>query len=329
MTGYSEQLKLQQQIAKLYASITTALAQSLSLTEVQAPLMVASGSGLQDNLSGIEQPVRVFVKAQQQDYEVVHSLAKWKRSVLALLECPVGTGILTDMKALRPDEEALTARHSVLVEQWDWEQVILPQQRCVAYLQQCVQHIYQVLRKAHQAFAPSPIKLPEQVTFIHAEQLRQAYPQLTPKARERAITQQHQVVFIMGIGTTLGDGSLHDKRAPDYDDWSTVAKDSQGLAGLNGDLLVWHPQLDDALELSSMGIRVDASALQQQLSLRSCEGYAQQAWHQQLLQGALPLSIGGGIGRSRVAMWILQQHHISAVQAPAIELQELCGTQAA
>lgn len=316
-------LKQQQQVAHIKQRMTELLCEALNLTEVQAPLMVPSNTGVQDYLSGAERAVAVHVKAEQRDYEVVHSLAKWKRSVLAHYECQPGTGVVAQMKAIRADEEQLTERHSVLVEQWDWEQVIAHSERSLTTLQHRVQRIYGALRQLVMDIAPQhQAQLAPQVVFIHAEELRQMYPQLTPKQREREFTKLHKAVFIIGIGGELADGSLHDARSPDYDDWSTPVIHptlKQPQAGLNGDLLVWHSPIDDALELSSMGIRVDAEALQRQTQLRDCQELLQQPWHQQLLSGKLPECIGGGIGQSRVAMWVLQLAHIAATQAPQLD----------
>ncbi len=312
----------QQQVAHTKQLFTQALCQHLQLIEVQAPLSLAKGSGMQDTLSGTEQAVSFRMASSGQQHEVVHSLAKWKRALLAEYQAQVGQGIVAQMRALRPDEERLSERHSVLVEQWDWEQVIDAEQRTISTLQQRVQHIYRALLDTLKALGdPAGLlpSLPAEVYFIDSESLRQRYPQLSPKQREQAITEHHQVVFVVGIGGLLSDGSRHDGRAPDYDDWSTTTE--LAGTGLNGDLLVWHQGLGDALELSSMGIRVDAQALRRQCALQQCQSILTQPWHQRLLSGQLPATIGGGIGQSRLVMWMLQQQHISAVQAPEISLQ--------
>lgn len=315
-------LKQQQDVARLKQRFTELLCETLQLTEVQAPLMVPTNSGVQDNLSGTERAVAVHVKAEQRDYEIVHSLAKWKRSVLAHYGCQPGEGIVAQMKAIRADEERLTERHSVLVEQWDWERVIQPTERSLDTLKAMVRHIYQALRALYIEFAPATsAELAADVVFIHAEQLRQMFPQLSPKQREHEITKLHKAVFLIGIGGELADGIPHDARAADYDDWSTQVEHpatGEHFAGLNGDLLVWHAPINDALELSSMGIRVNSAALERQVELRKSYGLLQQPWHQQLLHGQLPECIGGGIGQSRVAMWALQLAHISATQAPQL-----------
>lgn len=311
-------IHIQRQVADIKQRLTTLLSDQLNLTEIQAPLIVPRDAGVQDNLSGAERAVNVYVKAEQRDYEVIHSLAKWKRSVLSHYRCGPGQGIVAQMKALRADEELLTRSHAVLVEQWDWEQVILPSERTLSTLKKTVTQIYRALRSLYQEFAPAEAQqeLAEQITFVHAEQLRQIYPQLSPKQREYEFIKLHKAVFIIGIGGELADGSLHDKRSADYDDWSTLTE--LGYHGLNGDLLVWHPQLQDSLELSSMGVRVDKKALLRQVGIRDCEHICSQPWHQQLIADMLPESIGGGIGQSRVAMWVLQQDHISTVQAPQL-----------
>ncbi|CUA87771.1 aspartate--ammonia ligase [Pseudidiomarina woesei] len=315
-------LKQQQDVARLKQRFTELLCETLQLTEVQAPLMVPKDSGVQDNLSGTERAVAVHVKAEQRDYEIVHSLAKWKRSVLAHYGCQPGEGIVAQMKAIRADEERLTERHSVLVEQWDWERVIQPAERSLDTLKATVRDIYQALRALHVQFSPEAGNdLASEVVFIHAEQLRRMFPQLSPKQREYEITKLHKAVFLIGIGGELADGMPHDDRAADYDDWSTQIEhpaSGEHFAGLNGDLLVWHEPINDALELSSMGIRVNSSALEHQVALRKSYSLLQLPWHQQLLNGELPECIGGGIGQSRVAMWVLQLAHISATQAPQL-----------
>ncbi|RUO74455.1 aspartate--ammonia ligase [Pseudidiomarina sediminum] len=309
-------LALQSNIAALKHSVTKALCENLNLIHIQAPLIVAADSGMQDTLSGTENAVTVHVKAEQKDYEVVHSLAKWKRAVLGRYQLPIGAGIVTHMLALRPDEERLSERHSVQVDQWDWEQVLDEDTRSLATLKQRVTDIYTALRQAAYDVELWHASYAEQVYFIHSEELRAMYPRLTAKQREREITKMHKAVFIIGIGGQLTDGSKHDARAADYDDWSTP--NDAGFYGLNGDLLVWHEAIDDALELSSMGIRVTPAELRQQLELTQQTASLQLPWHQQLMAGELPATIGGGIGQSRVAMWLLRQDHITKVQAPSI-----------
>lgn len=317
-------IKQQLQISAVKQQFAATLAEQLQLIPVQAPLILATGSGMQDGLAGHERAVRVHVRAEQREYEVVHSLAKWKRALLSQQQFMAGEGIITDMRALRPDEDELSERHSVLVEQWDWERVVQPQDRTIATLKQTVRRIYAALKHTVQAVYPAgdfPVALPADVTFIHAEALRQRYPEYTPKQRERVFTKAHKVVFIIGIGGVLADGTRHDVRAPDYDDWSSESE--LEWAGLNGDLCVWHPVLDDALELSSMGIRVDAAALLRQLELAGRAEHAQLPWHQQVLADQLLPTIGGGIGQSRLVMWVLQYNHIRSTQAELVELPRI------
>ncbi|RUO72913.1 aspartate--ammonia ligase [Idiomarina ramblicola] len=312
----SQYMLQQQKIQFVKACFTQQLQLQLGLIEVQSPLLSELGSGVQDDLSGWEKAVAVKVKAvPDKDYEVVHSLAKWKRFTLGRYGFGAGEGIVTQMKALRPDEEALGSVHSVYVDQWDWEKVINEEQRSLAYLTKTVERIYAALRQTEQQYIEQhggTGTLPEKIQVVHAEDLITAYPDLTAKQRERKVVKQHGAVFLVGIGGELSHGHAHDVRAPDYDDWSSV--NEQGSTGLNGDILVWHPALDDALELSSMGIRVDQHALKRQLAISQQEEKLKLPWHQSLLAGELPLTIGGGIGQSRVVMQILQSDHIAKVQ---------------
>lgn len=312
---FTTQLQLHSQAYQLKHEITQQLCEQLHLAIVQAPLIVPAQSGLQDTLSGHEQAVRLHVKAEQKSYEVVHSLAKWKRAVLARYQAQPGEGIVTQMLALRPDEEQLTARHSVQVDQWDWEQVIDASKRDLTTLKSTVQKVYSALQEAARKVELWHPDYADHVYFIHSEELRSMYPRLSAKEREREITRMHKAVFIIGIGGLLSDGQKHDDRAADYDDWSSLNDD--GLQGLNGDLLVWHAGLDDALELSSMGIRVTPAVMLKQLELKGGLPALELPWHQKLMAGEFPATIGGGIGQSRVVMWLLQQAHIQNVQAPA------------
>lgn len=308
-------LQRQQQIRFIKQAFTEALCDGLNLTEVQAPLLTDPREGVQDTLSGHEKAVKVSVSSLQTDFEVVHSLAKWKRQTLGKYGFEPGEGLVTQMKALRPDEEQLSPLHSVFVDQWDWEQVICPTRRTGADLRAAASSVYSALRSTLtqvQQVYPTTLTLPEELTFISTEQLLQRYPTLSPRAREQAITQEHKAVFITGIGAPLSDGERHDVRAPDYDDWTTL--DEDGAQGLNGDLLVWSEVLQDAIELSSMGIRVDEAALLKQLAIAGRQAAAEQPWHQALLSGQLPASVGGGIGQSRVCMFLMQQPHIGYVQ---------------
>lgn len=310
-------LERQKRIRFIKTSFTAALSDALNLHEVQAPMLTDPRQGVQDNLAGTEQAVQVNVRSLPGQYEVVHSLAKWKRATLARYEFSENEGLVAQMKALRPDEAQLTPLHSVQVDQWDWEQVIAPEHRSRAKLEQTVQQIYGAIQRTASELAAEfhepPHQLPKRVTFIHAESLLARYPRLTAKQREREAAKRYGAVFLIGIGGKLANGYAHDVRAPDYDDWSSM--DEQGERGLNGDLLVWNPILDDVIELSSMGIRVDATSLERQVNEAGCAQYLQQPWHQQLLQGHFPASIGGGIGQSRLCMWLLQLPHIGYVQS--------------
>lgn len=293
------------------------LATELHLSRATAPLFVKSGTGINDDLNGIERPVAFPVKGiPGVRAEIVQSLAKWKRLMLAELGFTPGYGLYTDMNAIRPDE-TLDNIHSLYVDQWDWERVITPAERTLDFLRRIVRQIYGILLRTENyvcdRYPGIRPELPDEVTVIHAEDLRRQYPKLSPKARETELLRNHRAAFIIGIGGRLGDGTIHDGRAPDYDDWSTVT--SRGHRGLNGDLLVWHPVLEMAFELSSMGIRVDRKALRRQLRDRGCEGRAQLYWHQRLLNDELPLSIGGGIGQSRLCMYFLRKAHIGEIQA--------------
>lgn len=293
------------------------LCAQLGLMRVAAPMIVLKGTGVNDDLNGIERPVGFPIKdLGDQKAEVVHSLAKWKRWRLAQLGIEEGKGIVTDMRALRPDEE-LSPIHSIQVDQWDWEKHISKTDRTVDYLKKTIRSIYQTIRSTEQILAeryPALERhLPETIHFISAEELLQLYPDLSPKEREDKIVAKYGAVFLMGIGAALSDGKKHDGRAPDYDDWSS--KTGEGFKGLNGDILVWHPVLKRAFELSSMGIRVDKIALLQQLKISQEEERSQLAFHQKVIEGSIPLSIGGGIGQSRVAMFLLRKAHIGEVQA--------------
>jgi aspartate--ammonia ligase len=284
---------------------------------VEAPLLVVKGTGINDDLNGVENPVTVNVKdLPDATIEIVHSLAKWKRLKLSRLKASAGEGLYTDMKALRPDED-LSDVHSVFVDQWDWEKVILDSNRNLAYLKKIVEEIYAAIldteRNVHMSHPKLRQFLPDKITFIHSEDLQQLYPELSPKQREDAICKQKKSVFIIGIGSELADGKKHDGRAPDYDDW--ITETGAGKKGLNGDILVWNPILERAFEISSMGIRVSPTSLQKQLSISQQEGRLKMEWHKKLLSGELPYTIGGGIGQSRLAMLLLQKKHIAEVQS--------------
>ena len=293
------------------------LSAQLALLRVTAPMVVLSGMGLNDDLNGVERPVGFPIKDMaEQRAEVVHSLAKWKRIKLAQMNVQPGRGIYTDMNALRPDEE-LDNIHSIYVDQWDWEKVIPREQRTLDYLKKTVRRIYEAIKvtenKLYVEFPQIEPMLPEDVFFIHSEELLKMYPGLTSKERENAIVKEHKAVFVIGIGGNLSDGQPHDSRAADYDDWTTVNAD--GYAGLNGDLLLWNPVLESAFEISSMGIRVDEEALRSQLELRGETYKSQLLYHKMLLDGSLPYTIGGGIGQSRLCMFLLRKAHIGEIQS--------------
>ncbi len=318
--GYSPALDLQQtelSIKKIKNFFLRDLSSELRLRRVTAPLFVLKGLGLNDDLNGIERPVTFPIKCMgDAPAEIVHSLAKWKRNTLAEYHVPNGFGIVTDMNAVRADEE-LDNIHSIYVDQWDWERTMAREDRNLAFLRKTVERIYSsILRTEYYLSEMYPQLqpfLPENIHFIHSEELRRLYPDFTPKEREHAICKQYGAVFIIGIGGKLGDGKEHDMRAPDYDDWSTPNED--GFEGLNGDLLIWYPLLNRSIELSSMGIRVDADALNRQLALQGKEERKKLFFHQRLLSGELPLSIGGGIGQSRLCMILLHKAHIGETQA--------------
>ena len=293
------------------------LSTELRLRRVTAPLFVLQGLGINDDLNGVERAVTFPIKdLGEARAEVVHSLAKWKRLTLAEYEVEPGYGIYTDMNAIRADEE-LDNLHSLYVDQWDWEAVVRKEDRTLAFLKNIVERIYAAIRRTEYLVCESYPQLkpflPEQIHFIHAEELLQVYPDKTPKEREDAICKKYGAVFVIGIGGKLANGEKHDGRAPDYDDWSTVAED--GRKGLNGDILIWYPVLGRSFELSSMGIRVDKESLLRQLEIEGQQQREKLYFHQQLLNDKLPLSIGGGIGQSRLCMVLLHKAHIGEIQA--------------
>lgn len=292
------------------------LFERLNLRRVTAPLFVKSGTGINDDLNGVEKPVSFNVKCMGgQKMEIVHSLAKWKRVKLAEYDIMPGYGIYTDMNAIRADED-LDNLHSLYVDQWDWERTISPADRNLSFLKGVVEKIYSCIRETehliYRRFPHIEPRLPENIHFVHSEELCRLYPDLTPKERERMIAKEYGAVFIIGIGAELSDGKPHDLRSPDYDDWSTVNED--GFKGLNGDIIVWDSVLQCPIELSSMGIRVDKEALCRQLREKGCTDRLGLWFHQQLVNDQLPLSIGGGIGQSRLCMFLLQKAHIGEVQ---------------
>ena len=293
------------------------LSTELRLRRVTAPLFVLKGLGINDDLNGVERPVTFPIKdLNDAEAEVVHSLAKWKRLTLAEYQIEPGYGVYTDMNAIRADEE-LDNLHSLYVDQWDWEAVITKEQRRLDFLHDIVRRIYSAIRRTEyltcETYPQLKPFLPEDIFFVHSEDLLQMYPEMTAKEREDAICKKYGAVFVEGIGSKLSNGEKHDGRAPDYDDWSTVAEN--GKVGLNGDILIWYPVLGRSFELSSMGIRVDGESLLRQLKIEGKEDKEKLFFHQQLLQGKLPLSIGGGIGQSRLCMVLLHKAHIGEIQA--------------
>lgn len=306
----------EQAIVRIKDFFQLALSTELNLTRVTAPLFVPRGKGLNDDLNGVERPVHFPVKdMDEQVLEIVHSLAKWKRVKVSDLSLKKGFGIYTDMNAIRADEE-LDNIHSLYVDQWDWELAMDERDRTIDFLTCVVRKVYRCLKRTeffiydnHPAIEPI---LPEEITFIHAEELFRMYPGMTAKERENAITREKGAVFIIGIGHALEDGSLHDGRAPDYDDW--ITETGNGFRGLNGDLLVWNSVLGNALELSSMGIRVSPDSMKEQLAYRGCPERAELYFHKRLLSGGLTQTIGGGIGQSRLCMFFLRKAHIGETQ---------------
>ncbi len=289
----------------------------LNLRRVTAPLFVLSGTGINDDLNGVERPVSFPIQSMEgKRAEVVHSLAKWKRMKLGAYEIAPGYGLYTDMNAIRPDED-LDNLHSLYVDPWDWERTIRPEDRTLDYLKATVEKIYSAIRDIeamiYSNFPHITPQLPEHITFIHAEELLKAYPGLNAKEREAEAAKKYGAIFLIGIGANLSNGEPHDGRAPDYDDWSTPNAD--GYAGLNGDIIVWNPVIQCPFELSSMGIRVNAESLHHQLELRGCLDREQLPYHSALLRGELPQSIGGGIGQSRLCMLLLQKAHVGEVQS--------------
>jgi aspartate--ammonia ligase len=293
------------------------LSWALDIVNVSAPIAILDGTGINDDLNGIEKPISFPVKGiSGQNAVIVQSLAKWKRVRLKEFNFEPGKGLLTDMRALRPDEE-LSPIHSLYVDQWDWEKHILPGQRNLNYLKLTVESIYEALkateRDLFEKYPELVPELPEKIHFIHAENLLIQFPDLTPKQRENEVARIFGAVFIIGIGANLSNGEPHDGRAPDYDDWSTINED--GYLGLNGDIIIWNPVLNRAFEISSMGIRVNDKSLEKQLEIRGCSDRKKLLFHKMLLNNELPLSIGGGIGQSRVCMFFLKKSHIGEVQS--------------
>ena len=293
------------------------LSAELRLRRVTAPLFVLKGTGLNDDLNGVERAVTFPIKdLGDKEAEVVHSLAKWKRMILADYKIERGYGIYTDMNAIRSDEE-LDNIHSLYVDQWDWEMVMGAAERNLTFLKKVVERIYGAIKRTEyivcEHYPQIRPQLPDDIHFVHTEDLAEQYPDLTPKEREDAVTRQYGAVFIIGIGGSIKNGEPHDGRAPDYDDWSTPTEG--GHHGLNGDILVWNDVLGHSFELSSMGIRVDREALLRQLDIRGAQDRKGLYFHRRLLAGELPQSIGGGIGQSRLCMFYLRKAHIGEIQA--------------
>ena len=299
-------IETQQAIKDLKDFFENRLGERLKLTRVSSPLFVLPETGTNDNLNGVEKPVSFQVPYLNKDAEIVHSLANWKRMALKKYGFSVGRGIYTDMNAIRKDEE-LDNLHSLYVDQWDWELVINKEDRTKETLQKVVKTLYKVFKETeehvHNIYPEVGCELPEEITFITSQELLDMYPDLTPKEREDAIVREKKAVFLMQIGKTLSTGEKHDGRSPDYDDWD-----------LNGDILFYNSVLDRAIELSSMGIRVDEEALERQLKIAKCEDRKKLDYHKALLEGKLPYTIGGGIGQSRICMFFLNKAHIGEVQ---------------
>lgn len=305
-----------------------ALSTELNLTRVTAPLFVQQGTGLNDDLNGIERAVSFPVKDMNDTrLEIVHSLAKWKRVKIADLGLAPDFGIYTDMNAIRADED-LDNIHSLYVDQWDWEKVIAKEDRTIDNLKDIVKKIYRCMKRLEfYLYDRYPVlvpALPEKITFIHSEDLYKEFPGLSPKERENKAAEKYGAIFIIGIGGKLPDGSIHDGRAPDYDDWITETNAS--YRGLNGDLVIWNPVLGGAFEISSMGIRVSPESLKRQLEERKCTERSSLYFHKRLLNGELTPSIGGGIGQSRLCMYFLRKAHIGETQVSTWpqDMLEIC-----
>jgi aspartate--ammonia ligase len=318
--GYKAALDLKQTekaIKLLKDFFESNLSAELRLSRVTAPLFVKRGTGINDDLNGVEKAVSFNVPdLGGAEVEIVHSLAKWKRMALADYGFKPGYGIYTDMNAVRACED-LDNLHSIYVDQWDWERVITESERNLDFLKSVVRRIYAAMKSTefliwdhYPAIVPV---LPEEITFIHSEDLLARYPKLSPREREDAAAKEYGAVFLIGIGGPLADGKIHDGRAPDYDDWSSPSV--EGKKGLNGDIILWNEVLGRSFEVSSMGIRVDREALLRQLAIRGLEERKGLYWHKRLIGGELPLSIGGGIGQSRLCMFFLRKAHIGEIQA--------------
>lgn len=307
--------RTQKAIQLIKSEFPKALSKQLNLIRVSAAKFLKKGTGLQDDLAGLQEPVGFRTK-DGDEVEIVHSLAKWKRYTLGKYEFKTGSGLYTDMDAIRKDEET-SPIHSIYVDQWDWEKVISPRAKSLSYLKDTARSIYSSMKETEKAVASKfpELKpaLPEDIAFIHSEDLLEMYPDKSPKEREKLIAKEYGAVFIIGIGHSLRDGKPHDLRAADYDDWSSIT--SRRTRGLNGDIIVWDRVREDALEISSMGIRVGKTALKAQARLMAQEQILSQPFQRSILSGELPQSIGGGIGQSRLCMLLLQKAHIGEVQS--------------
>ena len=293
------------------------LSGELKLSRVTSTLFVKANSGINDDLNGVERPVRFNVgNMDDTPMEIVQSLAKWKRMALADHGFQPGTGLYTDMNAIRPDDD-IDNIHSIYVDQWDWERVMQEGERNLDFLKNIVRRIYEAIKRTQflvsEHYPVCAQDLPDEITFIHSEEARAMYPDLDPAQREKELARKYGAIFVIGIGMPLSDGVSHGGRAPDYDDWSTP--NSDGYCGLNGDIIVWDSVRNDSLELSSMGIRVSPESLLRQLDIRGCRERADLYWHKRLLAGEYPQTIGGGIGQSRLCMFLLRKAHIGEVQA--------------
>lgn len=329
--GYKSYLNLretEEAIKYIKDFFQTNLAKELNLTRVSAPIVVLSRTGINDTLTGVEKPISFNVTNMNEKAEIVQSLAKWKRIALADYCFKYGEGLYTDMNAIRPDE-SLDNLHSIYVDQWDWERVIEKEERNLGLLKYIVRKIYKIIKETEKVVCQtyeqisSPF-LPDEIYFIHSEDLEEKYPNLSPQEREDAICREKGAVFIIGIGAKLKNGKPHDERAADYDDWSTETE--EGKRGLNGDILVWYPLINCAMELSSMGIRVDKKSLLKQLKIKGELDKVNLYFHQRLLRGELPLTIGGGIGQSRLCMFFLRKAHIGEIQSSIWldEMKKIC-----
>ncbi|OQY34350.1 MAG: aspartate--ammonia ligase [Spirochaetaceae bacterium 4572_59] len=303
-------------IAGIKSFFQTYFSAQLKLRRVTAPLFIEAGTGINDDLNGFEKPVSFQPKGMGVTAEIPQSLAKWKRMMLGDYKIDLGYGLYTDMNAIRPDEDPDNL-HSYYVDQWDWEMAISSESRSLDLLMSVVKKIYATLKATefmvYESYPEITPVLPEDIKFIHAEELCKKYPDLSPMERESRVAEEFGAVFIIGIGAVLSDGKEHDGRAPDYDDWSS--ENSDGYKGLNGDIILWNPVLGRTFEISSMGVRVNREALERQLIIRGSEERKELLFHKRLLAGDFPESIGGGIGQSRLCMFLLRKAHIGEVQA--------------